>query len=125
MLKHFFGLDVLRFFSAVFVVLFHFGGFGISEPIFPAPKHDLAWPELYSISQFGWVGVQIFFVISGFVIAASLIDVTTRTFLIRRVIRVAPALWIYCTIGLCIRLAWGEPATDLLGDFFRSIFCLL
>jgi peptidoglycan/LPS O-acetylase OafA/YrhL len=102
------------------VVGYHLGEFGISAPVFPAEPSDLAWPWLAGFTGSGWVGVQIFFVISGFVIAASVTGSTPSGFLIRRAIRVFPALWIYSCIALAIRMSWGEPAAEALPAFLRS-----
>ncbi len=103
------------------VVGYHLGEFGTGVPVFPADPADLAWPWLSSVTNWGWVGVQIFFVISGFVIAASVAGSTPAKFLARRAIRVFPALWVYSVIALLIRLASGEQAADLFGAFFRSL----
>ena len=65
------GLDLIRFVAAFMVLAFHLG----------------LW-------QFGWVGVEIFFVISGFVIANSASNTTARRFLRSRVVRLMPAVWI-------------------------------
>ncbi len=66
--SHLFGLDLLRLFAAALVVFNHFGAFSEALPDVGAP---FAFPSLNFMTRFGWVGVEIFFVISGFVIALS------------------------------------------------------
>lgn len=51
-------------------------------------------PPGYWFTWFGWIGVQILFVLSGFVIAYSCHAETTRTFIIKRFLRLTPAMWI-------------------------------
>ncbi len=79
-----YSLDFVRFGAACMVALFHF-----------------SWRLTGSSDflPFGWVGVQIFFVISGFVIANSASGATTEAFLESRFLRLYPAAW---TVGfLC------------------------
>ena len=78
----------------------------------------LGW--LYPVSWFGWVGVQIFFVLSGFIISASAYNSTALDFLKKRAIRVFPALWISAVLALIVRAIWGEPLADLVPSLLRS-----
>ncbi|MER9864925.1 hypothetical protein [Mesorhizobium sp. M0185] len=69
------GLDLLRIFAAFSVMLFHFAYWSWAPTVASTPKSitggALQYPELIPFSWWGWVGVEIFFVISGFVIAFS------------------------------------------------------
>lgn len=72
--RHVIGLDALRFIAAMLVVAYHYGFWFWVDPSpvsSPGLQHLISFPELFSSTHFGWVGVQIFFVISGFVIAFS------------------------------------------------------
>jgi peptidoglycan/LPS O-acetylase OafA/YrhL len=82
------GLDLIRFAAACLVMLFHIAFLG-DHALTPA-----AW--------FGWVGVQIFFVLSGVVIANSAEHASATTFLRGRILRLYPAAWICATISLLI-----------------------
>lgn len=119
--RHLHGLDIIRFVAAMLVVYFHFGLFSDAKPDFPAAQQDRAWPWMDHLTGNGWVGVQVFFVISGFVIVASADRSTPGGFLKRRAIRILPALWIYTLIAFTIRYMAGEPLSLLLDSFFRSI----
>lgn len=111
-------MDVLRFCSAALVVFNHFGIFSAARPDVGEP---FAFPALTFASGFGWVGVQIFFVISGFVIALSARGASPSGFVKRRAIRVFPALWICSCIGLAALAITSVPIDELVGEFLRSI----
>ncbi|MCB8882414.1 acyltransferase [Acidisoma cellulosilytica] len=107
--SYIYGIDLLRFTAAVMVALFH-----------------LTWFEASTaqIDWFGWIGVQIFFVISGFVIAQSAQDAGPVSFAISRFLRLYPAAWICGAISLAILLYNGSTAPTLLpllSEFFRSV----
>jgi peptidoglycan/LPS O-acetylase OafA/YrhL len=66
--KHIYGLDILRLVSAIAVMLFHFAFRG--EAAGELPAVDI--PHfMKSVASYGYLGVSIFFIISGFVIAYS------------------------------------------------------
>ncbi len=120
--EHYFGLDLLRFFAASIVVLNHFGIFTWNQPSIAVTGRWLAFPGLVPASWCGWVGVEIFFVISGFVIAASARNATPGSFLRHRIIRVFPALWICTTLAFVMLLASGQSLSTLLPAYIRSLF---
>lgn len=77
-------LDLFRFFAAMAVVLYHYTARGV----------DGGFPQLAQWTQFGYLGVPLFFMISGFVIANSADRRTATEFLISRAARLYPAFWI-------------------------------
>jgi peptidoglycan/LPS O-acetylase OafA/YrhL len=103
------GLDLLRATAIVWVMLFHsfvVGGLG----------QDWAW-----LSRYGWMGVDLFFVLSGFLIGGQVLTVLARgqrlsfrDFYLRRAFRILPAFWAVLAIYLLwpgFREAEGiEPA---------------
>lgn len=123
--RYYYGLDGVRFFSAFAVCIFHLGFYvwaseysSISVIFAGAAKFD----ELTPVAWMGWVGVQIFFVISGFVIANSANGATPFAFLRSRLIRLWPAAWICATVTLIVRLMAGEnflPTLDI--EYLRSL----
>lgn len=100
--RRFYFVDYLRALAIVGVIIFHF-----SLPFHSYLPHDThcLTNQLFSIAQLGRLGVQLFFVISGFVIAHSLRtkQLTFKTalrFLLRRIVRLDPPYW--CTIACCL-----------------------
>ncbi len=87
-------IDALRGFAALWVLLYHFVGrltddFAVT--CLPAP--------LQSFVHHGWLGVEVFFVLSGFVIAYSLRDARVTPgylarFALRRSLRLDPPYWV-------------------------------
>jgi peptidoglycan/LPS O-acetylase OafA/YrhL len=100
-------IDILRFAAAMLVVAHHYGTLATRAP---DPRLtgmiDLslipAW--LSPLTNFGWVGVEIFFVISGYVIAASAERSSPQDFLRRRYLRLAPAAWVCGTFTFMLLL---------------------
>ncbi len=77
--QYVYGIDVVRFCAAVSVAAFHF---------------TLDRPESVWTMPVGWIGVQVFFVISGFVIANSARGATPWRFATGRILRLYPvAIW--------------------------------
>lgn len=96
-------IDALRGLAALGVASYHIYRYG------PLPRSASAVaPKLLGVvMRHGWMGVQVFFVISGFVIAYVLRNAKIdggylRTFAIRRALRLGPPYW--CTILLVIAL---------------------
>lgn len=62
------------------------------NPVWDRPVSEIM-PTVFHFSAYGWIGVEIFFVISGFVICMSCWGRTPRQFFVPRVIRLYPAYW--------------------------------
>ncbi|SES28585.1 Peptidoglycan/LPS O-acetylase OafA/YrhL, contains acyltransferase and SGNH-hydrolase domains [Pedococcus cremeus] len=84
-------LDGLRLFAALSVLAFHF-----------TARDSYAWgmspwekfPQLSRVTQYGELGVNLFFVISGFVILMTAWGRSVESFSISRVTRLFPAYWV-------------------------------
>ncbi|MEU6035831.1 acyltransferase [Actinomadura sp. NPDC047616] len=98
-------LDLLRFAAAMAVVLYHFTGFGGSGP-WPEPAREV-FPGLGEITRYGYLGVDLFFMISGFVILMSAWNRGPGEFGISRVTRLMPAYWASVLLGAVIYLVFG------------------
>ncbi len=99
--RYYSGLDAIRFFSAMAVVAFHLGFYvwaseysSVSMIFAAAAKFEALTP----VAWMGWVGVQIFFVISGLVIANSANGAAPFSFLRSRLIRLWPAAWVCASV---------------------------
>ena len=116
------GLDIIRFLSAVLVIGFHFG-FIFWLPDVPAGRimqlPSLASAQLPAV-WFGFIGVQIFFVISGFVISFSAEGSNAFEFFRDRFVRLAPCLWICATLSLLIDFIFGIDG-PIFSSYLREI----
>lgn len=92
------GLDLLRIFSAFWVVSFHWIGRGGFSPGLDE-KLDLSWwPRWFqSFAGPGFLGVDIFFILSGAVIATSAVGKSWQIFAQNRFLRLFP-LYLFATI---------------------------
>jgi peptidoglycan/LPS O-acetylase OafA/YrhL len=97
------GLDYLRGGAAVAVVIFHLGFKGPTERWMDGG--DFGW--FSSVAGYGYLGVNLFFIISGFVIAMSAEAATWQSFLRSRIIRLVPAMWICASVTAIGILAIG------------------
>ncbi|MBX9397107.1 acyltransferase [Streptomyces sp. TRM72054] len=87
-------LDGLRLLAALMVAGYHYGGRGgyVTEAWGSSPKFQ--FPTLHTLLSYGCLGVQIFFVISGFVICMSGWGRSLRSYFASRVARLLPAYWV-------------------------------
>lgn len=101
------GLDLLRAIAIVWVMLFHsflVGGLG----------------ESYSwLSRHGWMGVDLFFVLSGFLIGTQVLaplarggPLSFRDFYIRRAFRILPAFWVVLALYLAFPVLREAPGLE-------------
>jgi exopolysaccharide production protein ExoZ len=120
---YYYGIDLLRFLAALMVACFHLGwsnanpgsrGFDLSKGELTLPfGHLFVW---------GSVGVEIFFVISGFVIANSANGSTPFGFLRSRAERLYPAVWICAPLSLIVWLMSGSgDLADHLTNFAQTV----
>ena len=120
--QHLLGIDVLRFAAALMVLFFHFCYLNPNGFIGNATRQTLDFSETSAFSHFGWVGVQVFFVISGFVIAFSGEKATPFGFFSSRVVRLGPGAWICAPLTLLVLVALGfAQARELFAGLRHSM----
>lgn len=123
--EYFYALDLVRFSAALMVVFYHLGWSTWSLPTSLGASlvggvYQL--PEMEAFAWWGAVGVQIFFVISGFVIANSANGATPIQFLRSRLERLYPAVWIIAPITALVWVASGAMgAGEIIERLARSI----
>jgi peptidoglycan/LPS O-acetylase OafA/YrhL len=86
-------IDLLRITAAVAVVIYHYTFSG-----YAAHLTSVAFPALSTVTRYGYLGVDIFFVISGFVVLLSAWGRRPHEFVISRIVRLYPAYWVAVTI---------------------------
>ena len=117
-----YAIDLLRFAAAMLVVLFHYFA-GYASPGHPLAARFLD-PALLpqtgkTLAGYGWIGVEIFFVISGYVIAISTHGSQALPFARRRLLRLWPAALLCATLTLA--LLWPvDPRALHLGEYWRA-----
>jgi peptidoglycan/LPS O-acetylase OafA/YrhL len=88
-------LDLLRLVAALAVVAFHYTfRASVSHPVLA----ETGFHDPHGIFRYGYLGVDLFFVISGFVILNSSWNKPASSFVASRVARLYPAFWVACTI---------------------------
>lgn len=112
-------LDGLRFVAALMVVFFHYAFRGSAAGVIPA----MNLPEwLSGLSAYGYLGVNLFFMISGFVIAYSAEGRTPMDFGIARFARLYPSYIAAVTLTFAVTLMFGAPEfTTSLSQFLANL----
>jgi peptidoglycan/LPS O-acetylase OafA/YrhL len=125
-------LDPLRFGAALGVAAFHLMFYSWAGASIGAPQSfehtfaaDIQFPNAVTFTWFGWVGVEIFFVISGFVIANSASNATAKEFLFGRALRLYPAAWVASTLSLLILLFFArQKASEFFLPYLRAMLLI-
>ncbi len=96
-----FGLDLLRAFAIILVFIWHYRMTG-------------SLPGLHWLSPFAWIGVDLFFVLSGYLITFQLLQSSSnhsppsiKKFYIKRGFRILPAYWTVLALYFLIP-GWSE-----------------
>lgn len=91
----FYELDILRFLAALAVLLYHYTFAGTRT--YGTPEFSMD-----KILRYGYLGVDAFFMISGYVVLLSSMHKTPRYFLVSRIVRLYPAFWVCCLLTFVI-----------------------
>ena len=111
-LQKFYGLDNLRAFAIIMVFLFHYPRWF---------EHPDWMPKVFS---FGWTGVDLFFVLSGFLIASQLFaqiknegTFSMKEFYIKRVFRILPIYYFVLALYFIFPVLSGDQLLPPLWKF--------
>lgn len=109
------GLDLLRALAIILVVIYHAGIMG-----FPLPGRVHRW---------GWIGVDLFFVLSGYLIGGQLLAplargqrIGLRRFFVRRALRIMPAYFVILAIYFLLP-SWREYP-DMAQPLWKFLFSI-
>jgi peptidoglycan/LPS O-acetylase OafA/YrhL len=113
------GLQAGRAIAALSVAYFH--SYVAVRGVFD----EQAWAPIAALKDWGFLGVNFFFAISGFVICLVVAkpDFTVRGFVIKRAFRLYPMYWV-TLVGVLILIAWGKYAPQTLPHFLYSMTLL-
>ncbi|WP_432221907.1 acyltransferase family protein [Flavobacterium sp. TMP13] len=101
--QRFYEIDLFRFIAALMVVFFHYTYTGKMEGFTPAISFD----KLREVSRYFYMGINFFFIISGFVILMSIQDGSLKKFATSRFLRLFPAYWTAMIITYIMIIFWG------------------
>lgn len=108
-------VDLLRCAAALLVAAYHVGAAlpaRLAAPV-TAMAGEIRFPvATVGATWWGWIGVEIFFVLSGLVIGMSAERSTAPAFLRRRALRLLPAAWIGAGITLAVVLALAPQSLN-------------
>ena len=110
------GIQIARALAALGVCYFH--SWGALDRFPKGTAHPIPW-----LAEYGWLGVDLFFAVSGFVICmvVSRSDFDPRSFLIRRVFRLYPLWLLMLTLFAVMAWQWrGLLPTETAGNFVYS-----
>lgn len=88
-----YALDGMRLFAALSVMSFHWTAYVGIAGVWQGVTPKQALPLVNRMAAYGWLGVELFFVISGFVICMSCWGKRPGEFFVSRVVRLYPAYW--------------------------------
>lgn len=114
-------LDIIRFLAALWVVFAHYGHIG---PYLGLTGYGPSEGIIATFLQFGYLGVPIFFILSGFVIAHVSNGNNPFEFMTNRALRLMPAFWSCMTISFLLIAAINEPQAFNINLWFANLLLL-
>lgn len=99
-------LDYGRFLATISVMAFHYLFNGISNGKISTLSY---MPDVIDFAKYGYLGVEFFFMISGYVIFFSAKNKTASGFAVSRAVRLYPAFWVAVIFTAVVAQFWGGP----------------
>jgi peptidoglycan/LPS O-acetylase OafA/YrhL len=104
-------IDLLRIAAALAVVIYHYTFSGYARHLIP-----IAFPTLSTGTRYGYLGVDMFFTISGFVVLLSAWGRRPGDFVISRMTRLYPAYWVAVTITAIVAITLKVTPTQYVAN---------
>ncbi|GAA4993875.1 acyltransferase [Yinghuangia aomiensis] len=103
-------LDGFRFAAAMMMVLYHYAGYagGVSGGAWAGRRTTDLFGGFSDVAAYGWTGVELFFLISGFVICMSTWGRGLGDFFRSRVVRLYPAYWVAVLATAAVLTLWPQ-----------------
>jgi peptidoglycan/LPS O-acetylase OafA/YrhL len=102
-------LDLIRFIAAASVLVYHYK----SKYIASIGADTVLAHSIYSVTKFGYLGVDLFFMISGFVIFASALGRSGFEFAVSRATRIYPTFWVCMSMTALVVWLLDGPASGI------------
>ena len=102
-------IDLLRFVAAASVAIYHW----TYRPMAMTGPSETAFGAFQGLSKFGYLGVDLFFLISGFVILWTASNRGPTSFVISRLSRLYPTFWVCAAVTAVVLFAVGKVPEEL------------
>lgn len=99
-------LDLLRFLAALYVVSTHYGFIG---PEWGMTGYQTPSGWISEFFRLGYIGVPVFFALSGFLIAHVSQNTDAIRFGVNRILRLMPGFWASMTLSFVVLVVLGTP----------------
>lgn len=96
-------IDLLRIFAAFSVMAYHYLFSSYADG-----TSGMHFPQVDVVARYGYLGVDLFFTISGFVVLVSAWDRSPQSFVISRAVRLYPAYWIAVSLTAFVSVAFSR-----------------
>lgn len=118
-------LDLVRFLAALMVLLFHYRLYrDVPLPLvsYSELSDHATFPLLLPILKFGYLGVNLFFMVSGYVIFMSCARKSGFEFALGRMVRLLPGYWLALIVTFSLSMIffdnpWEVSAVDFILNF--------
>ncbi|HEU5420806.1 MAG TPA: acyltransferase family protein [Streptosporangiaceae bacterium] len=127
-------LDGLRLLAATMVVFYHYIGVPNAKIGHQGRSEALAWGTsaanifphfLHQAATFGWTGVELFFMISGFVICMSGWGRRPADFFVSRVVRLVPAYWTATLLTAAVLMTFPKLTSGIQPSMVLTNFTMV
>jgi peptidoglycan/LPS O-acetylase OafA/YrhL len=124
-------IDGMRFISLLWIVLTHIGIWFLAKSPLAAGINETNLPFVFRIAEKGYFGVEIFFTISGFVLALPFAlhylrqapSINLKSYYLRRLTRLEPPYIIGITFALIVTIiSANDPIRDVIFDYLSRLF---